>query len=400
MASPLVVAFFVRDLWRLHQQSRKTRRALFIYSQVAWAEVWQRPQEFAMRAAFDSTVVYCCPVQVHTWLFNLRGRWKSIEQIDGGRVLVLSPLVLSGHFKNVTVFAVNMWIVGLLVRAVTRDTCEIFAVLNTPLGQPILNELKRDAGIGGKFRRVSYDIIDDFPAFSWAPRFSRKLENQLLQDADAVITGTYELKEMHSAARADIEFIPSGVDFTLFNTPVSPPAAFSRLPRPVIGYFGTISERIDLELIARLATAFPAASIVMIGPVHLRPESLPQAKNIHYLGLKAHKALPVYAQQFAVGLIPFMVSDATIKLNPTKTLEYLAAGVPVVSTAIPDVQRFFADAVLIGHSHDEFIAHTKVSLEEKNEQRIAAGIEMAKRASWDAMAARMLKVFTSDGGNA
>lgn len=352
-----------------------------------------------MRAAFDGTVIYCCPVQVHTWLFNLRGRWKSIEQVNGGRILVLSPLVLPGHFRSPTIFAVNMWILGVLARAIMCEASDIFAVLNTPLGQPILTELKRDKDIGGKLRRISYDIIDDFPAFSWAPRFSRKLENQLLQAADAVITGTYELKEMHSAARADIEFIPSGVDYALFNTPVSSPEEVSRLARPFIGYFGTISERIDLELIAHLATAFPAASIIMIGPVHLSPGLLPQAKNIHYLGLKPHNTLPAYAQQFAVGLIPFLVSDATIKLNPTKTLEYLAAEVPVVSTAIPDVQRFFADAVLISNSHDEFIAHTKVVLEEKNEQRIAEGIEMAKRASWDAMAARMLKIFTSDGGN-
>ena len=114
----------------------------------------------------------------------------------------------------------------------------------------------------------------------------------------------------------------------------------------MLGYFGVIDERLDYELLARLADAFPNGSLVLVGPVvKVDPRELPQATNIHWLGPAAVRELPRYVKGFDVCLMPFALNEATEFINPTKTLEYMAAGKPIVSTAVPDVVRNFTPIV-------------------------------------------------------
>lgn len=364
---------------------------MFSYSQVMWDEVWQRPQEFAWRLSVRHPVVFVAPVQVHRWLFTLGRRWKPVQVFRDGRdLVVLSPLVFSGHYKSGPVFALNSLLLATLGRAWLRDATAVRAVVNTPFADQVADAMfflggERD----GRLKRMMFDFIDDFAAFEWAPPGGRKMEARLLGRCDVVITGTNELLEQVRPAAPGAEFIPCGVDFERFSTEAVEPSDIAALPRPLIGYFGSISERIDTELIRRIAAEFPKASVVMVGPVHLGAETVPRAPNIHYTGLKAHRDLPGYAQRFAVGLIPFRITPATLKLNPVKTLEYLAAGVPVISTEIPDVVRFFGDVVRVARSHDEFVAHVRDALAGTDAGRLEAGVRMAREASWQAMADRM-----------
>lgn len=396
-ASPLVVVFAAAG-WlrgRLRPTSDPSPRLLLSLSQVMWDEVWQRPQEFAWQSAHALPVIYCSPVQMHRWLFTLRSRWAALRVLQQGKVLIISPLVFSGHYKNELIFRLNCWIIALYLRPWLRKYQQIHCVSNTPYAEPILERLFwRKGQRSPVLTSLGYDVIDDFTAFDWSPAFGKTLDKRLLAKADTIFTGTYELCEQYQAPRPDTEFIACGVDFDLFAKPSSaPPADLADIPTPIIGYFGSISERLDLELLNKLAQTFPKASLVFLGPVHLSEEALPKAPNIHYLGLKTHEALPAYAQHFSVGLIPFRVSEATLKLNPVKTLEYLAAGVRVVSTAIPDVQRFFSDVVSIAETHEQYIAMVGRALEGGNEERRQAGIEMARNASWARMCLRMQELL-------
>src|SRR5690606_524833 len=134
------------------------------------------------------------------------------------------------------------------------------------------------------------------------------------------------------------------------------PDAVAHLPGPVLGYVGVIDERLDYGLIEALARRFPQASVVMAGPVvKVDPASLPKLPNIHWLGQQAYEQLPALVKGFDVCLMPFALNDATRYINPTKTLEYMATGKPVVSTAVADVVRNFTPVVDVARSVDGFL---------------------------------------------
>ena len=156
------------------------------------------------------------------------------------------------------------------------------------------------------------------------------------------------------------------------------------------GYFGVIDERLDYDLIRHLARSMPDGSIVMIGPVvKVDPDSLPREPNIQWLGQRAYEDLPAFLRAFDVCLMPFALNEATQYINPTKTLEYMAAGKPIVSTAVADVERNFTPIVHIAGSHDAFAGAVKKLAERPDPELIEQGIERALGASWTATVSAM-----------
>lgn len=382
--------------WTLQQRAARARfrapQVLLYFSEVMWDEVWQRPQELACRLSREIPVVYLSPVQLHRWRDSLRWHWQPWRQVASpGQLLVLSPLIFPGHYRHRGIYAFNCRMLARLLSAWLADAASLVCLTDSPFAWPVVRSLFFPGGQRlARLARLHYDVIDDFPAFAWAPPFARLYDHALLDAADSVTTGTYELWQQHRTRRPDAEFIPCGVDFDAFNRPAGPPPPdLVRLPEPRLGYFGSISDRLDFDLISQLAEHFPSASIVLVGPVRMNARLLPQAPNIHYLGLKPHNELPRYAQHFTVGLIPFLLNEATAKLNPVKTLEYLAAGIPVVSTAIPDVARFFAHTVHIAHDRQEFIRLVAQVIREPDVERIRYGVDLARSSSWNEMAHRL-----------
>jgi glycosyltransferase involved in cell wall biosynthesis len=361
--------------------------------------VWQRPQEYTWRSSQDRQVLYVAPVQLHNWLFQLRGRYRQVQVHRGassGKLVVLSPLVLSGHFKSRLVHELNCRLIAAHVAGWLHGCTGIRSLVNTPFALRVLQNLFYTPARQARLKRLVYDVIDDFTAFDWCPPFGKQFDQQLLGLADGVLTGTQQLaRALHGSV-----FVPCGVNFQQFTTTASTPGDIGQLTRPIIGYFGTISERIDLELISQLCRSFPRASVVMIGPVHFQNVTMPQHDNLHYLGLKPHDNIPGYAQAFDIGLIPFQLTPATLQLHPVKTLEYLAAGVPVVSTALPEIEQFYQGIVDVAHSREEFIKLVQARLQQRDPVRISAGLERARGASWEAMTERMNQMLFSDEHNA
>ena len=167
-------------------------------------------------------------------------------------------------------------------------------------------------------------------------------------------------------------------------------AALAELQRPLLGYFGVIDERLDYPLIAALAERFPDATVVMAGPLaKVEREQLPAHANIRWLGQRDYQELPALVKGFDVCLMPFALNEATRYINPTKTLEYLAAGKPVVSTAVPDVVCNFGEVVQVADDADAFVAAVRACLQKAEPERRARGIERAEAATWDATVAAM-----------
>jgi glycosyltransferase involved in cell wall biosynthesis len=162
------------------------------------------------------------------------------------------------------------------------------------------------------------------------------------------------------------------------------------IQKPVLGFFGVVDERMDYELIARLADANPNWSVVIIGPRTKVEESvLPKRSNIHWLGGRDYKELPAYCKAFDVCLMPFALNEATEYINPTKSLEYMATGRPIVSSAVADVVRNFGSVVHIGNSHDEFIELCRQALAQPDSERIQRGLEMAADNTWESIVAKL-----------
>ena len=158
--------------------------------------------------------------------------------------------------------------------------------------------------------------------------------------------------------------------FARARTGLNDPADQAALPHPRLGFYGVIDERFDTALIAEVARRRPEWALVLLGPVvKLEESELPRAANIHYLGMKTYAELPAYLAHWDVALMPFARNAATEFISPTKTPEYLAAGVPVVSTAIRDVVRPYGEQALvrIADTADDFEAACAAALAERTQ---------------------------------
>ncbi|MFN2505118.1 MAG: glycosyltransferase, partial [Acidimicrobiales bacterium] len=190
-----------------------------------------------------------------------------------------------------------------------------------------------------------YDVMDNLASFRGAPAELRLRHLQALRRADVVFTGGRSLHRGVVAHRPQrTHLFPSGVEPEHFAGAYALRPATR--PRPVAGYVGVIDERLDLELVAELAESLPDWEIRMVGPVlKIDVATLPQGPNITYPGPAQYRDLPAVMAGFDVALMPFALNEATRSISPTKTLEYLAAGLPVVSTHVPDVVSDFSELV-------------------------------------------------------
>ena len=196
-----------------------------------------------------------------------------------------------------------------------------------------------------------YDCMDELSAFKDAPPELVEMERQLLERADVVFTGGQSLYEAKRSLHRSIFPFPSSIDFTHFHQARRPgrdPVDQEQIPHPRVGYFGVIDERLDVDLVAKTALAMPDVHFIMIGPVvKIDPAGLPAADNLHWLGGKDYADLPEYLRHWEAGWMPFALNAATRYISPTKTPEFLAAGVPLVSTAIVDVVRTYGAEGLV-----------------------------------------------------
>jgi glycosyltransferase involved in cell wall biosynthesis len=192
--------------------------------------------------------------------------------------------------------------------------------------------------------KLLYYCVDEYTAFSGVNTAAlAKIEQDLLGTADLVIVSAEKLKQTKTSPRAATHLVRHGVDYDHFRTALDAatvvPESIAKLPKPVIGYFGLMSEDwVDVPLLEAVADAFPTGSLVLLGKATMSLDALTKRPNVHHLGRVPYRTLPAYCKGFDAAVIPFPVSEVTLNANPLKAREYLAAGLPVVSTAIPEVE--------------------------------------------------------------
>jgi UDP-galactopyranose mutase len=351
---------------------------MVVLSHLRWDLVFQRPQHLLTRCASDRRVYF-----VEEPIVGDGPLRYSIEprQGDVKRVVFHLPHGLD----EAGVLAAQRELIDALFREQRIRTHVLWYY--TPMALPFTRHLKPAA--------VVYDCMDELSAFAGAPPALRLREAELLSRADLVLTGGQSLYEAKRALHPQVHAFPSSVDVAHFaraRQPQPDPADQAGIPRPRIGFFGVLDERLDIDLVRGVADARPDWHLVLIGPVvKIDPAILPQGANLHYLGPKTYQELPRYLSAWDVALLPFARNEATRFISPTKTPEYLAAGCPVVSTSIRDVVRPYGQHGLarIADTVPEFVAAIDAALRDDVATRRATADAFLSRMSWDDTWARM-----------
>ena len=357
------------------------------FSHLRWNFVYQRPQHLLSRLAGKRPVVF-----IEEPEFDAGGppRWERSSPSSNLTVYrPRTPVAAPGfHGDQLPVLEPMM----AELRAELGDT-NLLTWLYTPMALPLALALDPDAAV--------YDCMDELSLFLGAPPELLSLESQLLEYADVMFTGGPSLFRAKQSRHPNVHCFPSSVDaehFRVRERLISEAEDQVELPHPRLGFYGVIDERLDLAIVDRLAEAHPEWQIVLVGPVvKIDPAGLPRRPNLHYLGQRSYEELPRYLAGWDVCLLPFARNDATRFISPTKTLEYMAAELPIVSTSIRDVADLYGDIVYLGDTPDEFLAACEQALASSAQERAARAQRMRKvlaGTSWEATASAMEQLLT------
>ena len=215
------------------------------------------------------------------------------------------------------------------------------------------------------------------------------LERETLTHVDAVVATAEALVRKKRPTTGKGFYLPQGVNFDHFATSQPAPADIEAIPHPRIGFAGHLSLCCDLDLLREMAQARPNWSFVMVGPVSVDTSSI-ALPNVHLLGNRPYAQLPAYVQQFDVGIIPYLLNAWTQSVDPLKLLEYLAAGIPTVSTSLPEVKKY-SPPVRVADGARPFLEAIEAALAEPSSQTDARRA-VARGQTWEHRADRLLEI--------
>jgi len=365
---------------------------LIAFSHLRWNFVYQRPQHLLSRLARHFPVVF-----VEEPVIDAQA--DALEHLQPApQIEVLRPHVSASAagFHDEHLPALSAQLARFLVQRGVRD---FWLWFYTPMALPLAADLPA--------RGVVYDCMDELSAFRNAPRELVQMERLLMQRADVVFTGGQSIYEAKRRLHKSIHAFPSSIDVAHFHKARKAgkePCDQAHIPHPRVGFAGVLDERLDVDLLAKAAGDMPDVQFVMIGPVvKIDPADLPRLPNIHWLGPKSYAELPAYMAYWDMGWMPFALNEATRYISPTKTPEFLAAGLPVVSTAIVDVVRSYgaqglvqiADADDIEEKIREALGNPKDLLRRTVDAYLAT---MSWDQTWNGMAAHMARVSRPRAG--
>ncbi len=360
--------------------------SIVVHSHLKWDWVWQRPQQFLSRLSRQHRVLFVENAEFCNDVTNTRVRLREVSDFPNINVLQITAPARRRHDAP--------WMDKERRRVVE-------SLLNGPLGQSFSSIVQwfydpmAVTGFAGQLdeQLIVYDCMDELSLFSGAPPELVRRERELLAVADLVFAGGPKIWRAKRDLNANCFCYGCGVDCKHFAQACDPELSVAReladLPRPVFGYIGVVDERIDYELLAHLADS-TRGSVVMVGPsIKVEPASFPRRENLHWLGGRDYLDLPRYAKGFDVCMMPFAMNDATRFINPTKALEYMATGRPIVSTPVEDVVAQFNDVVIIADNVSAFTDACERAAVHPESQRIERGLELAQRNSWESIIASL-----------
>ncbi len=356
---------------------------IVVHSHLGWDWVWQRPQQFHSRLSQRHQILF---VEAPVPSDEINAATVSLREIsDYPNIVVLQMQMPAHRWSN------SAWVDKERRRLVQ-------SVLAGPLGRNFTDPVQwfydpmAVTAFAGHLdeRAIVYDCMDQLAQFRGAPPELVRRERELLAVADIVFAGGPKIAQAKEPYNANCYSFGCGVDVRHFGKAKLPatqiPPELASLTGPLLGYFGVVDERLDYDLLAALADANPKWNVAIVGPwAKVDPGMFPQRPNLHWLGGRDYAQLPAYVKAFDVCMMPFAINEATEFINPTKALEYMATGRPIVSTAVEDVVLQFSDVVSIASSPKEFVKYCARAIGKTDLTRIKNGRRMARQNSWESI---------------
>lgn len=342
---------------------------ILCFSHLQWNFVYQRPQHLLTRFAKQSKVYYFEEPR------NGISDFYEIDFQDGVSVIQIF-LSEDNHDRN-------QRLEKLINHVITDQNIKTYSCwYYTPMALEYTSHLKPQVTI--------YDSMDELSAFRFAPPQLLQMEEELFKKADVVFTGGHTLYQAKKDRHHNIHPFPSSIDkdhFLQARSNKIDAEDQKHIPNPRFGFYGVIDERFDIELLREVSAQKPDWHFVIIGPiVKIDVNDLPRAENIHYLGPKKYSELPNYISHWDIAMVMFAINESTEFISPTKTPEYLAAGLPVISTPIKDVIKPYGEnnLVYIADSAKNFIAYAEGELNKTSRKEWLAKVdEYLADESWD-----------------
>jgi glycosyltransferase involved in cell wall biosynthesis len=304
---------------------------------------------------------------------------------------VFSPIAIPFHGN-----AAARWINRRALRWSIQRACRKLG-FRAPITWSFVPASAEVAGSLGE-RAVVYHCVDENSGFSGTDKtVIRSLEQRLMEKSDCVFVSSDVLLETKRQYNPNTFLVTHGVDVSHFRKACSKdtaiPEDISSLRKPVIGFFGLIADWVDLDLFRFLAKSRPDWSFVLIGKIVTDLKAVEGVPNIHFLGQKPYASLPGYAKAFDAALMPFVINELTLAANPLKLREYLAAGLPVVSSAIPEADKL-RNVLRVARNHEDFLAALQQIVDSgKTGPQIAISEQMDSE-SWDAKVEELTRILT------
>ncbi|MDD3889492.1 MAG: glycosyltransferase [Syntrophomonadaceae bacterium] len=356
---------------------------------VDFEPLWARTQQLVWRMPTSNRILYVetplsilSPFKDKTLWYKWRLWRQGVRKLKDNLYLFSPPLLLPLANRYRFINRINQSLMACSLRKVCRQLG-----FKDPL---LLTYLPNTADMAGKLgeKLLIYDCVDEHSAFlGFNPELVRQMEIDLLQKSDLVFVTAQPLYDDKSQFTDNIHMLRNAADVANFNLAMADdtviPDDVKDIPGPVLGFIGRIKEWIDLELIKQVAEVRPDWSIIMVGPVGLDADisQFSELKNVHFIGSRAKEELPGYLKKFAVCLNPFRTSKLSNAVNPLKFYEYLAAGKPIVSTPMPEMDML-EGMVEIGEGRDEFIQAIERALNDSPE-KITARLTLSQQHSWE-----------------
>ena len=256
--------------------------------------------------------------------------------------------------------------------------------------------------LGKDINKIVYDCMDNHSAFENKHEKIEWLERKLVKRADYVLVSSDNLeKKLVKYKPKRIEILRNAAEYEIFarDSQISGKnyKELGKLKKPILGYYGAVCEWFDFTLVSKVVSSFPDCSVVIIGKVdNTEAEKLERAyKNIHFLGEKPYREIPMYLSGFDVCLIPFVINNLIKSTNPVKIYEYFSAGKAVVTTAVPELEMY-SELLYYSHGEDQFIGNIKLALKEGGRSDLKKKrIEVAKGNTWSDRGCQMVDVLQS-----
>ena len=374
-------------------------RDIICISSIDWDFIWQGHQELmAGLAAQGNRVLYVENTGVRAprlgdlprlrqralnWYRGTRGFRRERENL-----FVYSPLVLPFPYSRVAGW-INRVLLGRGLERWTRAVGFGRPILWTYLPTRLVVDLidRVDPAL------VVYYCVADFEQL--APRGAgiATSERRLLDRADLVLVQGDTLRA-RCEPHPNVHLLPPGVNAAIFGPgPTAPELA--GLPRPIIGYTGGLHRHVDFPLLERVAREVPG-TLVLVGPVQADVGGLRALPNVRFVGAQPHERLPEFVRGFDVALVPYVRSEYTDTVYPTKLNEYLAAGVPVVATRLPEIQLFnteHGDVIAVADDADAFVEAVRKTAEDPRRQDAPRRMEVARQNSWQSRIERASRLM-------